>query len=288
MLVEEAAALWCKRCDGRMETELVAVYPDAEVCLDCMDGSSRRRLEADLCLAQEVNRWMLPHLGSASGRWDLAAHYRSSRILSGDFYDLAARDRAARLWITLGDVAGKGIPAGLLRASLQATLRAFGEEASGTAALLEKANGHFFSVSPPARFASVFHARMDRDHGGLVYASAGHLPALVRRTSGRWESLDATGPVLGIFQGALYKEVSSPFEPGDLLIVYSDGVTEASNGNGSYFEAQGIMDAAERSHSMPARVIVRRVVVTLERFSPGLPDDDRTLLVVRRPKGGEG
>lgn len=281
-VVTEGREWPCARCDGQVEPELVAVYPDSRICLECMDATARRRLEEDLYSAQEVNRSMLPRVMTRSDDWEIGLHYRSSRILSGDFYDFFIHGGSSRLSITVGDVAGKGIPAGLLRTSLQATLRALREETSRPAELLGSANRHFLSFSQPNRFASVFHAVVDCRRDSLLYANGGHLPPLLKKAAGEWETLDASGPVLGIFDDVIYEDRFRRFEPGDLLILYTDGVTEARDGTGTFFEEQGIRRSVEGVNGMPAQQIAQRIAEALDRFSPGPPDDDRTLLIVRR------
>jgi sigma-B regulation protein RsbU (phosphoserine phosphatase) len=281
-LVREEDRGICEECHGRLERELAAVRPDSPVCLECMEDSERRQLEADLRQAQEVNRELLPRTLPDNGRWELGIHYAPSRILSGDFYDVRFVPEKKSLILTVGDVAGKGIPAGLLRAGLQATLRVLHQQCDAPAELLESANESFLAVSGRVRFATVFCAVLDDEDGSLVYANGGHLPPLLRRTSGRWEQLEATGSFLGILEGVRYEQRSVSLEPGDILVLYTDGITEAEEPSGSYFDERNLMAAVDASATLSARWIAESVATELESFSPGPPSDDRTLLVLRR------
>jgi len=280
----------CAECEGRLERELFIARPDSKICLDCMGDAEKRELEDDLRLAQEVNRSLMPRAVPDTGSWDIGIHYEPSRILSGDFYDIMASPRDGAVGIAIGDVAGKGIPAGLLRTSLQATLRALSRPAvDSPARLLEDVNRHFLDFSHPGRFASAFYGVL-RGNGGdeaeLVYANGGHLPPLLRRASGRWETLDATGMVLGVMENLEYRQSSRRLEEGDILVLYTDGVTEAQDAAGEFFDEKGLVEAVDRWAAFPAQEIVNLTSAELDRFSDGRKSDDRTLIILR--KGGVG
>jgi sigma-B regulation protein RsbU (phosphoserine phosphatase) len=271
----------CSGCNGAIEPELLATYPASTVCLDCMAEPELRRLEADLRSAQALNASLLPRDVPRSGSWAFGVHYRPSRILSGDFYDILTPRGSDALGVAVGDVAGKGIAAGLLRAAIQATLRTLAHLGLPPAQVLEKANEHFLGASHPGRFASVFYGVLDTADGSFSYANAGHLPPLLRRASGSWETLDPTGMVLGVFDGARYQQAVRRIEPGDLLVLHTDGVTEAQNESGTFFDEK-LIEAIDRSARDSAQEIANRVVAELDRFALGEPGDDRTLLVLRR------
>lgn len=272
----------CVACDGAIEPEFLTVRPDARICLDCMKEDERRALEDDLQVAQEVNRSLLPRRLPRDGAWDVGVHYRPSRILSGDFYDFLPRPEPKALALAVGDVAGKGIPAGLLRSGLQATLRALSHEAFSPSAILERANRHFLAASHPGRFASVFYGVLDAEQNTLVYANGGHNPPLLRRATGEIEKLASTGTVLGAIAGLTFEERVVPIAPGDLLVLYTDGVTEAFDGDDRLFGEERLSCAVHRLSSAPAQEIANGIAADLDEFAPGDPSDDRTLVVFRR------
>lgn len=271
----------CVECQEAMEPELLAVSPDRGVCLDCMNEEQKRLLEKDLQVTQEMNRSMLPRTVPDMDSWDLGIHYLPSRILSGDFYDII-RQSEDSVALAVGDVAGKGIPAGLLRASLQATVRTLSHQSLAPAELLGEANQHFVGASHASRFASVFYGVLQNDRGTLVYANGGHLPPMLRRESGTWEVLGATGTVVGILEDSRYREESCSIEPGDLLVLFTDGVTEAEDPSGEFFDERNLVEAVNSRVSYPAQEIADGIAEELDRFSLGPPKDDRTIVVLRR------
>lgn len=269
----------CSHCDGVVEPELVSIYPTSEVCLDCMPQVEKERLQKDLNQAQRLDRELLPQIPLVPG-WEVGLHYRASRLISGDFYDVRAE--GSRVTLLLGDVMGKGIPAALLRTGLQGSLKALMPEVSSPAAVLEKANRYFLDSASPGRLATVFYGRLDADSGELRYANAGHLPPLLRRACGEWSTLDSTGLVLGALENATYAEKSVQLDPGDLLALFSDGFTEAENSAGEIFDERHIARWVDSESDSPAQVIASTVADQLARFAPGEPSDDRTLMMVKR------
>lgn len=273
----------CTECDGFLEPELVSIYPSSEVCLDCMPQSERMQLEKDLNQVQQLDRALLPNLPQVNG-WDVGLHYRPSRLLSGDFYDVRAptHEDDGRLTLLVGDVMGKGIPAALLRSGLQSSLKALTSEVRSPAKVLEKANRHFLNSASPGRLATVFLGALDTAGGQLHYANAGHLPPLVRRGSGDWEALDTTGMILGALDNVAYSEEVTTLERGDLLVLFSDGLTEAENSAGEVFDERHITRCVDRLPGAPAQVLASSVAEELANFAPGEPSDDRTLLILTR------
>jgi serine phosphatase RsbU (regulator of sigma subunit) len=237
------------------------------------------RLEADLRSVQEANRSFLSV--PSTPEWDVGLYYRPARILSGDFYDWDAMPGGREVSLTIGDVAGKGLPAGLLRATLQAVVRTLSHERLPVGRILERAHRHFKDLAATTRMASLFHGVLSED-GGLQYASAGHLPPLLRRDSGAWESLEATGPVLGVLDDPSWREERTEIQPGDLLLLYTDGITDAEDAFGKVFEAERLVALVDAWVQAPAPIIARQLASELERFAPGEPGDDRTLVLARR------
>ena len=270
----------CSQCDGVVEPELASIYPSSRVCLECMKQTELAQLEHDLNQVQQLDRARLPELPKVDG-WDVGLHYRPSRLLSGDFYDVCD-EKEGQLTLVVGDVMGKGIPAALLRTGLHGTLQALAPEVDSPSKVLEKANRHFLNSASPGRLATVFFGALDTVRGRLRYANAGHLPPLVRRASGDWQALETTGMVLGALDNVPYAEKSATLEPGDLLVLYSDGFTEAENSAGDVFDERYITRCVDGLSGAPAQVLASSIAEELANFAPGEPSDDRTLLMVRR------
>ncbi len=270
----------CTACHEAMEPELVAIYPAMEVCLECMAPLERQKLQDDLNQVQRLDRSLLPSLPRVPG-WEIGLHYRPCRLLSGDFYDVRRERDGTSLTFLLGDVQGKGIPAALLRTGLVSSLRAITAfDSPGKA--LEKSNRHYMEMATPGRLATVFCGVLDAARGQIRYANAGHLPPLVRSWRGDWRSLDSTGMVFGAMAEVPYAEKRAQLDRGDLMLLYSDGITETSNEAGDYFEEARLMALVNALAEESVQQIATSVAEELERFAPGEPSDDRTLVVVRR------
>jgi sigma-B regulation protein RsbU (phosphoserine phosphatase) len=228
-----------------------------------------------------LDRALLTEPPRLSG-WEVGLHYRPSRILSGDFYDVRRDEEGRHLSLLVGDVMGKGIPAALLRTGLQGALRALAPEVDSPLRVLEKANRYFLSSASPGRFASVFYGRLDLEAGTIRYANAGHLPPLVRKRDGSWRTLETTGMVLGALDRVAYGEKTVTIDPGDLFVLYSDGITEAENGSGEFFEALRMTSVIDSYLGSTVQAAASAIADELSRFAPGDPSDDRTLVLVRR------
>jgi len=275
------AAHECRGCHGSLERELVSIYPASEVCLDCMPPVELLKLQNELNQVQVLDRSLLPEPPRIPG-WDVGVHYRPSRILSGDFYDVRKEEDGRLLSLFVGDVMGKGIPAALLRTGLQGALRALTSEVDSPARVLEKANRYFLASASPGRLASVFYGALDLEGGTLRYANAGHLPPLVRKPNGFWGMLKTTGMVLGALDRVVYGEETAAIDRGDLFVLYSDGITEASNRSGDFFEESRITEVIDDLLDSPVQTMASAIADEVSRFAPGEPSDDRTLVVVRR------
>jgi len=275
----EGGGRCCSACDGAIESELLAMRPAAVVCLECMPAEDLRLLERDLEQLQEVNSALLsavPQLDPI----DAAVTYRPSRLLSGDFYDLQPCPDASRLRVLIGDVVGEGIGAALLRTGLQGALRALLPEFSSPALVLEKANSQFLPSGGARRFASVFLGLLDLASGELTYANAGHLPPLLRRVGGGWEPLAPTGVALGLMGQVRYADCRTRLAPGDLLVLYSDGITEACGVDGEPLGQSGLTALVDSVTDDPVSRIARSIAAAAGS-RPGEPGDDQTLIVLR-------
>jgi sigma-B regulation protein RsbU (phosphoserine phosphatase) len=272
----------CGACEGTVEHDVLLGSPTATLCLECMGEKDLRMLEDDLRVAREVDRSLLPRRIPSTDSFKFGVYYRPSRILSGDFYDFLGRPGSKKIGLLVGDVAGKGIPAGLLRSTFQATFRALSRQGLSPAELLETANQQLVDASHPGRFATVFYAVLCYETGALVYANGGHNPPIIWRASGEIELLGATGMVVGILPKARYEQASVTLGEGDVLTLYSDGITEAENASGEPFGEMRLAELVGRLRDQPAQEVATEAAAELDRFAPGEPSDDRTLVICQR------
>jgi serine phosphatase RsbU (regulator of sigma subunit)/catechol 2,3-dioxygenase-like lactoylglutathione lyase family enzyme len=237
-----------------------------------------RRAAYHLRLAAEVQARLLPYAPPPLRRLDYAGSCRQARRVGGDYYDFL-RVAEERVALVLADVLGKGMPAALLMASLQANLRAACLESPGDPArVLTRVNARFLDASPSSAYASLIYLDYDDGTRRLRYANCGHPPALLFRRDGEVESLAATGMVLGLFDEWRCTIAETRLEPGDRLVVYSDGVTEALDDAGGEFGEGRLIDAIHRAAPLPAADLVQSVVTEVLGFGTGEQYDDVTLI----------
>ncbi len=231
--------------------------------------------------AAEIQRRMLPEAAPAIPGLDIAGYNAPCRTVGGDYYDFLTAPNG-RLAIVVADVAGKGLPAALMVSNLQAKTQAIVETCDSPAEVVTRLNRGLSKTCPENRFVTLFYCVIDPDTGELTYSNAGHNPPLLVRASGGVDQLQDGGPVLGIIKGTRYTEASSGMCPGDVLVMYSDGVTEATNAAGDEFGEDRLLQVARHSGNQ-AQGIVDAVHRAVREFTAGQPPaDDITVVVVAR------
>jgi Serine phosphatase RsbU, regulator of sigma subunit len=236
----------------------------------------------DLEQAAEIQRGLLPAAAPEVRGLQLAGCSMPCRTVGGDYYDyLVYPDE--RVGLAIGDVAGKGMPAALLMSSLQAKVQAISETSPSPAALVARLNRSVAATCPDNRFITFFYARLNPRSGELVYCNAGHNPPLLARADGTVVRLEGGGPVLGILPGVGYQERSCRIEAGDLLLLYSDGVTEAQAPGGEEFGEERLEEIVRASRGDSAETVLAKVNAAIRDFTAGCPAaDDITLVAARR------
>ena len=183
----------------------------------------------------------------------------------------------------VGDVAGKGMPASLLMSSLQARVQVLFEEADDLARKIARLNKAICANCPDNRFITFFMTIADPSTGELVYTNAGHNPPLLVRAAGGFENLAGGGVILGILPMAVYKESRVRMEPGDVLVLFSDGVTEAANPDDEDFGEERLAQVVASMRDRPAAEIVDAIEAAVTEFSKGAPAaDDVTIVIARK------
>lgn len=204
-----------------------------------MEVADRLSLKSDLEIARDIQIAMLPRGEHATGDARVFGTTRPANTVGGDFYDVLPLSDG-RLMVAIGDVAGKGSPAALLMALLLAMLRTLVDEGLEATRLMARLNAQICRHSPGSRFITFFYGVYDPATGTLDYVNGGHLPPLVRRTTGAIDRLDGGGMALGMFDHATYSAHRVTIERGDTLVMYTDGITEAENRSGQAFEEAGL------------------------------------------------
>jgi serine phosphatase RsbU (regulator of sigma subunit) len=232
--------------------------------------------------AAEIQQRVLPASAPKLSGLELAGHNAACRTVGGDYYDFFPYP-PSRVAMVLGDVSGKGMPASLLMMGLQARVQVLIEEPSDLAAVMTRLNRITAANCPSNRFISLFFCILEGESGELTYCNAGHNPPIIVRADGTWEEVRGGGPVLGILGTIQYKEFKQSLQSGDILVIYSDGVTEAPNAEGEEFDVPGLAEVVVAYRTEAAAEIVKAVNKAVDAFTGGAPpSDDITLIIARR------
>jgi phosphoserine phosphatase RsbU/P len=243
---------------------------------------SEKLMESELAQASEIQRSLLPTQAPALEGYDLAGLNLPCQTIGGDYYDfLPYKDR--RLGLVVGDVSGKGLSAALLMSSLEARVQMLVETSPDPAAALTHLNRSLAVRCPVGRFITFFYGLLDAATGTLSYSNAGHNYPLVLRANGKVEQLPGGGTVLGIFPSIQYELMETKLEPGDLLALFSDGVTEACTAEGTEFGEAGLAEFLESRKTMTCSELVHGLVSHVRGWG-GLSSfaDDFTVVLLRR------
>ena len=246
-----------------------------------LEVADRLSLKNDLEIAREIQQAMLPSgVYSAQGVETLGLS-RPANTVGGDFYDIIPLGDG-RLAIAVGDVAGKGSPAALLMALLLAMMRTLVDEGLEPADLMPRLNAQVGRHAPGSRFITLFFGVYQPAGGELTYVNAGHMPPLVLRADGSCERLSDGGIALGMFSGSTYKAGRTLLQAGDLLAVYSDGISEAESPTGQPFDEQGLESVLRACSREALGAIGADVVRAVERHTDNTRfADDLTILLLR-------
>lgn len=240
------------------------------------------RIEEEMNLARDIQRGSLLSEFPAMPHCELHALYLPSRHVGGDFYDVVQAADGSYL-VAIGDVSGKGMPAALLSAMLQASLRTQARSVPALADILRNINSLLFQSTGSHQFATFFLARVDGERLTLSFSNAGHnWPVIVRR-SGERVLLEKGGTILGILEGVDFEEAQVPLAPGDVMVLYTDGVSEAANAAGELFGEDRLYALLEGMPAgLGAREIAERLLGAVHTFLDGVDaQDDITLVVLR-------
>jgi sigma-B regulation protein RsbU (phosphoserine phosphatase) len=245
------------------------------------DRFSLVAVERDLETAAEIQRSFLPGPAPAPDCLSLHAAMLPARAVGGDFYDYFPLD-GGRLALVIGDVAGKGVPAALLMAVTRTLVRATARLGDDPAACLRDVNRLLISDSPSSLFVSLFYGLLDTRTGVLRYAVGGHPVPYLLRAGGTVEPLSGRGFLVGMLPEAEFETLQVRVDEGDLLFLYTDGVTEARSPGGALFGEEGLEAALGAADRSSPEALVRAVIDAVQRFaSPAAPSDDLTALALR-------
>lgn len=265
-----------------MANQIVVAMENVKLYQESLE---KQRLEEELAVAKQIQIGLLPRGLPLMANFDFAAFIEPSRQVGGDFYDFIPLTDG-RLGIVIADASGKGVPAALLIARMQAMLQSEARFGRGIGEMMGAINNFIAESISSDRFATCFYVEIDDQNRSFSYCNAGHnYPILIRR-DGTIEFLSLGGLLLGAFPDAAYQTGGGAMEPGDTLVLYTDGVTEAMDAaENEYGERRLAGDLLEmRIH--PAELICSRTIKKVKQFAAGLSDiDDITLVVIKAREG---
>jgi phosphoserine phosphatase RsbU/P len=242
----------------------------------------KERLERELTLAAEIQRQILPKGAPAVPGYGLVGWNRPARQVGGDYYDLLPREDG-RVSLVVGDVTGKGMPAALMVSTLHSALRLLLDRTGLGPAFLERLNSHILESSAANKFITLFLAELEPATGTLHYLNAGHNPALLLRRSGAVEELGSSGVPIGLLPGSRYQKKTVELGPGDLLCLYSDGITECASPTEEEFGMQRLVKLLAVHRDRALQDVLDAIAGATVEFAAGAPQlDDETVVLLRR------
>ncbi len=242
-----------------------------------------KRIKEELRMAFQIQRNLLPKELPSIENYDISAINIPARSVSGDYYDFEDNFKP-NIYFCLGDVSGKGMPAALLAANLQATLRGQLFLNNSIGITLKNTNFILFNNSSPEKFATLFFSSLNYQSHLLRYSNAGHNPPLFfRNNDDKIIRLKEGGMILGIMENSEYEEGEIKFEKGDLLVIFSDGITEAMNIKDEEFGEERLIRAIKEKRSEDTNTIIDYIVKEIRKFAGKRPqNDDMTIIAIRR------
>lgn len=246
------------------------------------------RKDAELSFAHEVQRALFPRQVPTKGGLEFSAICIPAQGISGDYYDII-ETADERIIFSIADISGKGISAAILMANLQALLRVTIYASDSLQEVLRSLNNHFCRVTESNKFATFFVAEWNPSRRTLRYVNAGHVIPIVKRSSVETR-LSKGGPPVGLFSNIEYEVGEVELKPSDLLVLYSDGVSEAQSGGGVEFGVRRLCELVENHGDKPIRDIQTEVLDAIRSWTgKAEPQDDLTILLVRaRPAEEQG
>lgn len=276
----EGAYGLCKVCHEPIESERLLADPLVQVCLSHLTTQERRELEADLQLASQIQKELLPKQNLRHAGWEAAHHYEPAGVVSGDYCDFLTTS-PDRLCFMVGDVSGKGVAASMLMGQLHALLRTLFSLNLTLSQTLGRASRGFCESTLPMHFATLICGRAHRS-GKVEFCNAGHLPPLLLRNNSM-AFLESSGLPVGLFCSEEFSQETVQLDVGESLVLFTDGLTEAEDEAGHQYGLDRLMQLLKTKQSLPAAPLLKLILSDWAEFRKQRPkNDDLTLMVIQR------
>jgi len=230
--IEQGTFGICEECHTDIGEDWLREDPLTTVCLEHMTPKQQRALEYDLELAAQIQKGLLPPCDLAFAGWDIAYHYQPAGVVGGDYCDLI-KGNDGELYFVMADVSGKGVAAAMLSSNLRAIFRSLIPVGLGTGELMTRANRLFRQGALPTQYATLVFGKTTSG-GDLEIVNAGHLPVMLAGST-KTRFIESTGRPLGVFDNEKFTPAKARMQPGDTLVLYTDGISEAENDGGDEY-----------------------------------------------------
>ena len=242
--------------------------------------AAEREVEAEeLKQAQDIQRGLLPKDVPQLPEFAIAGAWEPARVVGGDYYDVIRLSKD-KLAICIADVAGKGVSAALLMANVQAAVRAFASESFSPSRVVAQINSVLYTNTAPEKFVTLFYGVLDARTHSLQYTNAGHPRPVIVHSSGKTTRLDRGGALLGVFPDWAYEDWTVRLEPGDLLLLFTDGIVEAAAPDGEEFGEERLIAAVQVPDERSLEDLQSHVLGEVRNFCQSQMSDDATLLMI--------
>jgi sigma-B regulation protein RsbU (phosphoserine phosphatase) len=270
---------------GGMNTE---EFSDLQLSINQMIGKIKQyseeleRRRTELQVASQIQQAILPTKFPIPEGYDLAAINIPALDVGGDFFDIFSREKGICTLI-LADISGKGVPAALLMALSNTIIRVLSRWTRKPIEILQASNAIFIEDAGTTSFMTMFYGMLNIANSQLQYVNAGHNPPILYRSTGSIELLDSNGPVIGLMDNAQYEQKKVELYTGDVLVIYSDGVTEAMNPDGIMFSEEKLQNIIRVHHQKSAKDLIQIILQEIQRFVNGEPQsDDITIMILKK------
>jgi sigma-B regulation protein RsbU (phosphoserine phosphatase) len=277
--IQEGTLGVCDICHGIVDENLLQMDYTSCVCLDHYSDEQRRQLESELELSQSVQRGLLPQEVPSIPGLDIATYTRPAQIVTGDYFDFV-NFKDGTPGLVIADVSGHGVSAGLFMTSLQTAFHTLAPDTISPLDVLERINRLYIHNINFTTFVTVFFGRFDPQTRTLCYANAGHPALLYRAESDQFTWLQRTGPAIGLVEDYPFRLEEVQLRSGDILILYTDGLTEAMNSQNSQFGDQALAEVIHRNKDGSAQGLIAGILGAVNTYIRGSAlADDLTLMV---------
>jgi len=261
---------------GVLSNQMVSALTNARLYADSLE---RLRLEEEVNMARQIQLDLLPSRPPECRLSVIAASSTPSRTVGGDFYDFVRIKNSDKLGICIADASGKGMPAALMVAQIQAILHSEVNNGNSIELMMTNMNQQVVTSTSAEKFVTLFYAELDQEACTLHYANAGHNYPLLIHADGSVECLDVGGPIIGAFPGVFYSSATVQLRDDDLLFFFTDGLSEAMNADGEEYGERRIKEfVVNRRHHDP-QAIINEILDDVRRFDPSSPPQDDTTIV---------